>query len=157
MTKLIIKHEKWNRGQALIELTLLLPLLVLILLGTIDFGRVFFQSMALAQAARAGAQYGAQSVDKSSDTAGMQGAAVDAGQDIGLALTDVTSARRYFLCGGGDTNEYTVEPVSPPCGDGKPAMIYVEVTVQKTFTTMFNYPGFPHSINLNRTARIRAR
>jgi Flp pilus assembly protein TadG len=149
----MMKDGKSSAGQALIELTLLLPLLVLILLGTIDFGRVFFQSMALAHAARAGAQFGAQSDTTAADTPGMKAAAVDAGQDIGIALTDVTSARRYFQCGV----EAPSDTDPSPCSDGKPPKIYVEVTVQKTFTTLFNYPGFPHSIALSRTATIRAR
>jgi Flp pilus assembly protein TadG len=153
MNSLIMKDAKSYSGQALIELTLLLPLLVLILLGTIDFGRVFFQSMALAQAARAGAQFGAQNDTTAADGPGMQAAAVNAGQDIGIALADVTAANRYYQCGTDPLT--TIDP--SPCADGKPPKIYVQVTVQKTFTTMFNYPGFPHSIALSRTATIRAR
>ncbi|HEU4342498.1 MAG TPA: TadE/TadG family type IV pilus assembly protein [Candidatus Binatia bacterium] len=153
MANLLTNIGKSSTGQALIELTLLLPLLVLILLGTVDFGRVFFQSMALAQAARAGAQFGAQNDTTAADAPGMKAAAVNAGQDIGLALADVTAANRHFQCGADPWT--TTDP--SPCADGKPPKIYVEVTVQKTFTTLFNYPGFPHSINLSRTATIRAR
>jgi Flp pilus assembly protein TadG len=44
-----------ERGQALVELTLLLPLLVLLVFGALDFGRLFFAYGAVANAAREGA------------------------------------------------------------------------------------------------------
>lgn len=45
------------RGQALIETALILPILLILLLGAIDFGRLFFGWVALHQAARIGASY----------------------------------------------------------------------------------------------------
>jgi len=47
------------RGQALIETALILPILLILLLGAIDFGRLFFGWVALHQAARIGANYAA--------------------------------------------------------------------------------------------------
>ncbi len=44
-----------TRGQAMVEFALILPLLVLLLVLAIDFGRVFFGSVALNNAARIGA------------------------------------------------------------------------------------------------------
>src|SRR5436309_15952090 len=69
-----------ERGNALVELAMCLSLLLMILLGIMDFGRVFYAAMALTQAARPGAQYGAQSVGKSSDFSGMAAAATSAAQ-----------------------------------------------------------------------------
>lgn len=48
-----------ERGQSLIELVLLLPVLVLVLVGTIDFGRAFTAYITVTNAAREGARYGA--------------------------------------------------------------------------------------------------
>jgi Flp pilus assembly protein TadG len=48
-----------SRGQSLTELALLLPLLVLILLGTVDLARVYNSYVTLTNAAREGARYGA--------------------------------------------------------------------------------------------------
>jgi Flp pilus assembly protein TadG len=148
-----LKNGQSSAGQALVELTLLAPLLLLILLGTIGFGRVFFHTMGLAHAARAGAAYGAQSVAKSTDIAGMQKAAEDAAaRDLGTI--NVTPApTRYFQCGTDPAT--STEPAS--CADGKPAKIYVEVTVQKTFDTYFNFPGIPSSVNISRKAIMRVR
>lgn len=50
----------WRRysGQSLVELALMLPLLTLILVGTVDLGRVFFYYARLTNAVKEGALYG---------------------------------------------------------------------------------------------------
>jgi Flp pilus assembly protein TadG len=57
-----------KRGQSLVELCLAMPLLLLLLLGTIDIGRVFYYTIQMHNAVREGAGYGAHNP---SDTAGM--------------------------------------------------------------------------------------
>lgn len=52
-----------SRGQGLVEFALVLPLLSLLLIMAIDFGRVFFGWVALQNAARIGADMAAQSWD----------------------------------------------------------------------------------------------
>jgi Flp pilus assembly protein TadG len=47
-----------RRGQSLVELALLLPLLALIMLGTIDLGRAFFAHQRLTNAVKEGALFG---------------------------------------------------------------------------------------------------
>jgi Flp pilus assembly protein TadG len=46
-----------DEGQSLVELALLLPLLLLILLGLADFGRAFYYTTIISNAAREGAAY----------------------------------------------------------------------------------------------------
>ena len=51
--------RKWSRstrGQALVEFALILPLLVLILMGIIEFGRLWMTMITLSGAAREGAR-----------------------------------------------------------------------------------------------------
>lgn len=52
----VIQNE---RGAALVELALLLPLVMAILLGTVTGGFAYFQKISLVDAAREGARYGA--------------------------------------------------------------------------------------------------
>src|SRR4026209_2451830 len=52
-----------SRGQALVETALLLPILLILLLGAIDFGRLFFGFTNLHQAVRIGANYAASHAD----------------------------------------------------------------------------------------------
>jgi len=46
-------------GQALVEFALVLPILVLILMGIIEFGRIFFAYLVITEMAREGARYAA--------------------------------------------------------------------------------------------------
>jgi hypothetical protein len=52
-----------SRGQALVEFALVLPLLALLLVVAIDFGRVFFGWISLTNAARVGANYAGYTPD----------------------------------------------------------------------------------------------
>jgi hypothetical protein len=56
-----------SRGQALVETALLLPILLILLLGAIDFGRLFFGWTNLHQAVRIGANYAASHADMTAD------------------------------------------------------------------------------------------
>jgi Flp pilus assembly protein TadG len=47
-----------ERGQSTVELALAFPVLLLILMGVLDFGRAFFSYVSITNAAREGAQYG---------------------------------------------------------------------------------------------------
>ncbi|HAA89854.1 MAG TPA: pilus assembly protein TadE [Peptococcaceae bacterium] len=48
-----------QRGQALAEFALILPLLLLLVFGIIEFGRIFYSYLMVTQAAREGARLGA--------------------------------------------------------------------------------------------------
>lgn len=52
------KPNKRERGQALTEMALTLPILLLVILGIMDFGRMVFLYSQIANAAREGARYG---------------------------------------------------------------------------------------------------
>ena len=47
-----------ERGQALVEFAVILPVIILILMGIVDLGRVFNAYVTIANAAREGARYG---------------------------------------------------------------------------------------------------
>ena len=46
-----------NKGQSLVELALVLPILLLIVFGVLDLGRIFFATIGLTNAAREGVRY----------------------------------------------------------------------------------------------------
>ncbi len=69
-----------EHGQSLVELAFVVPLLLLLLVGIIEIGRFAFYSILVSNAARAGAQYGAQSLASASDTVGIAAAANRDGQ-----------------------------------------------------------------------------
>ncbi len=138
-------------GTATVELAVLLPLLLLIALGTVDFGRVFYMSVEVANAARAGVQYGAQGVTYSTDYTGMVNAAKNDAADI-PSMT--ATAERFCTCTGSNSR---VSCSSPPCTAPLPTApeIYVQVDTQATFKTLMNYPGIPSTITLSKEAIMR--
>ena len=58
------KSVRTDEGQSFVELALALPILLLILLGLADFGRAFYYTTIIANAARAGAAYLSLNPDK---------------------------------------------------------------------------------------------
>ena len=54
------RHSPVSRGQSLVEFALLLPLLALLLVMALDFGRVFFGWVALTNMTRVGANFAGQ-------------------------------------------------------------------------------------------------
>ena len=133
-------------GSAFIELGLMFPVLLLILVGAIDFARVFFAGIALTNAAEVGAMYGARSVTGSSDLTGMQDASIADAAD----LSGVTAAAtQYCNCGNGTAHS------CPVTCTGSTAHTYVSVSTSYTFTPLFPIPGIPSSIPMTRTAVMR--
>lgn len=151
-------ERRGERGAALIELAIALPMLVLILMGTVDFARVFRTAIELTNAARAGVQYGSLGAAQSADTAGMQAAATNAAPDVpGITVT----ASRLCQCA---SNQGNFSPTSPAnncadtCPGGNPSnhlVVTVSVTATSTFTTLTAFPGIPSSITVSRTAASR--
>lgn len=58
----LVRNDR-PRGQALVETALLLPLLLILLLGAVDFGRIFFGWVAVTNATRVAANYAATHPD----------------------------------------------------------------------------------------------
>jgi len=152
----------WNSrsGQSLIEVSLLMPILLALVMGTVDLGRYAYQGIIIGNAAEAGAVYGAQGLVFSANTAGIQ-AAVDNdyqnnGQNIGnLSVSSATSCG----CDSGGTVTgagcgTVANPSAGTCGVGH-WVVMVSVTASGTYSTLFPYPGIPSSGTITRTSTMR--
>ncbi len=151
MSETTERHGGRRAGTTTVELAMLLPLLLLIALGAVDFGRVFYMSVEVANAARAGVQYGAQSTVTSTDYTGMVNAAKNDAPDI-PALT--ASASRWCKCAGSST---AFDCSQNNCLNSNPQVpeVYVQVDTQATFNTLVNYPGLPSPVTLSKQAIMR--
>ena len=138
----------WNdrSGTSFIETAILLPALLLLCAGTMDFARVVYAGIEIASAARAGVQYGALTPGNAGDTSGMQQAALTDASDLGSSVT--ATATSYCTCSGA-----TVDCTSTCSGDVPDG--YVSVTANYTFNSIFPYPGMPQTVALSRTAKMR--
>ncbi len=143
-----------DRGSALVELAVTLPLLVLLVVGVADFARVFHVSMALTNAARAGAQYGSQN-NKHTDTANMVTTATAAAGTV-----PITAVASYLCECATDAGTFTATSpannCSATCAGGHLA-IQVTVTTTSTFNTISQFPGIPHTLTMTRSASLRSR
>src|SRR5690349_7378698 len=98
-----------RRGSVLVEFALLSPFLLLLLAGCLDIGFLLRTALCVAEAARAGAQYGSTSPAKAYDTAGIQAAALDAAPNTpGLSAT----SERVCYCSDGTSVACTGSCVS---------------------------------------------
>jgi len=149
-----------DAGNAVVEMAVALPLLVLVLAATIDFSRVFHVAMALTDAARAGAQYGAASPSNSANTAVMKSTAEAATNVPGIVATPSRICRCATDTGSFSDTTPTVNDCSTAEATACPSghrVSMVTVTTTKTFTTIFTsiLPGSVNSITLTRTATLR--
>jgi Flp pilus assembly protein TadG len=135
-------------GQSLVELALILPLLLLLLVGIIEIGRFSYYSILVANAARAGAQYGAQSLITAADVAGIRAAA----HNDGLPSLAVTPRQ---LCGCTGATLGACSTIAPTCVLPDHPLVYVQVTATHRFPSLFNYPGLPASLRLTSTEKMR--
>ena len=154
--RLSLRANLLSRGQSMVELALMVPALALVLVATADFGRVYFTSVAVENAARAGVQYGAQSLTTSVDITGMEQAACN---DFGISdlttcqATMTTTATSFCECVGSTA----VVSCSSTCDDGGVQEKWVQVNTSTTFNTLLTYPGIPSSYPISQVAMMRAK
>jgi Flp pilus assembly protein TadG len=143
-------------GAALVELALALPVVVVVFVATIDFARVFYTSMALTDAARAGAQYGSLNAANSGDIPGMKAAAESATNTTGILATPTRLCQCATDIGTfGDTSPFNTCGATS-CSGGQHLVVTVTVTTTKDFTTVITgFPSIPSLVHLSRTATMR--
>jgi len=115
-------NKKQGRGQSLVELAISLMVILLLLLGTIDFGVALFAWTSMRDAAQEGAVYGSI---KPTDTTGIKNRVISAANDlITIAPADITIVFNGNACegsGGSPATPNTIQvkvehlhPVSTP-------------------------------------------
>jgi Flp pilus assembly protein TadG len=130
-----------ERGDALVEMAILLPLLTLLLLGAFEVALAVYTSIEVSSAALAGAQYGAQNSTNAGDTTGIQNAATADAANITLGAT---TASESCICANG--NSSTCKPTD--CS-GSYIETILTVQTQATFTPVVHFPGIPASFTFN--------
>jgi Flp pilus assembly protein TadG len=123
--------QQSRRGIATVELAILLPLLALLVVIAVDWGRAFYYAIVVSNCARNGAMYASDpySSIQSPYTSLSQAALADAPNLS--PQPSVTSAS------GSDTNG-----------------TYVDCTVTCDFQTITNFPGVWKTTTISRTVRV---
>ncbi len=137
------------RGQSVAEIALVTPLLLLLLIGTIEIGRFAYYAIEAANAARAGVQYGAQSLADSKDLAGITLAARNDAPEI--SSLSVASQDR---CACSNSPADYVGCPARACAPGH-AIVFLEVDTTAQIQPLFHYPGLPSTFNTSGQAIMR--
>ena len=128
------------------ELVVVFPVVLLLLVGVIDYGRLFYTSVTVSNAARAGAEYGQFDLGHQVDTTGMRTTGQADGSDAGNVTV---TARKYCECGGASNPSCTL------CSGVAPE-VYIEVTATKSVSMYLPYPGLQNPVTVTRTATFRS-
>jgi Flp pilus assembly protein TadG len=157
MISMVARNDKSRpyaaeRGVALLEFAIVLPFVLLLLLGAIEVGRFAYFGIITANAARAGAQYGAQNLQTALDSTGIASAAHSDAVNAFSALT-VTSATSCACWNG---TSYTALTSATPltCASGN-AVEFVTVTASGTANALLNYRFLPSVLSTSATAKLR--
>ena len=127
-----------RRGAAAVEFAFVLPLLVLIVLGCIDFGRFAYSYIAITNAARAGAGYGCTHTFTVATFPAWQAKTKQAAADE---------------MSGFDPSLFQIaDPLFIP---ESPTLWQVQVEVSYTFQTFIDWPGIPNQVPMYRKVIMR--
>jgi len=138
-------------GTAAIEFGLAIPLLLVMLMGTIELGFAIYEAMQVYDAAEAGALYAAQNGWSAS---GISTAVTSATSASGLTATPAPS--QFWGCPD-ETGITTVASSSVKCtGNTSPGQ-YIQVNATLNHSTILPYPGpsLPTSFTAKSVIRIQ--
>ena len=143
-------------GTALVETALSMSLFVLLMLGAVEFGGLAYAAIEVSNAAKAAAQYGAQSPATAADLAGMLTAAQNEYfTPAAMSLISPTAGAGY-ACNCADTGASASctnnSVTAPPC-PGSFLQVTITVHTQATYTPVIHIPGFSGGITINRTLK----
>jgi Flp pilus assembly protein TadG len=138
-------------GQAFVELALVLPIFILLLVGTAELGRLAYASIEVSNAARAGVAYGAQSHITASDITGIQLAATQDAPNI----TSMTPPVVTLSCSCSNGTAISCATAGTNCVSPARIIEYVQVSTAAPVNTVFHFPGIPDTVTLRGQAIMR--
>lgn len=133
-----------ERGQALVETAVTLSMLLIMLIGATEIGRIAWATIQVTAAARAAVQYGDMDRAAASDIGGIQ----NAGYAAAPSLTNLTILPTFScICGDGTA----LACGSTDCGSSF-AEVVLTVKSSATFDPLIHLPGLPTTYTLQAQA-----
>lgn len=140
-----------ERGGAIVEFALIASFLLLLLMVTFDYGRIFFTSIGVTSAANGLALYAYKNSTNGAIPAEL---ATALARTLSPDLPDLTAETVLRKCKCLPDEDYTpCQSALPNCN--KELRITIAVTVSADFKTVAKYPGIPNQTPIRRTATIR--
>jgi Flp pilus assembly protein TadG len=147
-----------DMGQAFVELALVLPILILLLVGGAEVGRLAYADIEVSNAARAGVAYGMQSSTFASDSPGIINAATQDAPNISNLAVDPPTLTCFCETTAGVTTASSCATINTNVGScPSPSVIveFVQVNTSAQINTAFHFPGIPNQVTLRGRAIMR--
>jgi len=154
-----------DKGQAFVELALVMPIFILLLIGVVEVGRLAYASIEVSNAARAGVAYAAQNHTTAADTLPTGGivnaAKLDAPDITSLTATTTQSCACESSTGtmgafSACTGTGAISTATGSCPSPSRIVLYVQVTTTAGVNTVFHFPGIPSTVTFRGFASMRA-
>ena len=136
------------RGTAAIEFAIVGPMLVVMMVCTVDLGAGMFRKMQVQNAAQAGAMYAALHGFTASS---ISNAVTSASGFSGVSASPAPSQ----FCGCASNSGVTSITCTSTCSGGSTPGTYVTVSAQGVYTTILPYPMVPESFTLTSQSTVR--
>lgn len=144
MIKFLKSYKTNNEATSAVEFALIAPVILILLIGTMEFGMYIHEKMLLQNTASTVANYIYEMQD---DENALEVAnETYTGRDASLTLTTEFSCQ----CSDGIAAECPID-----CGESDVERRFVSVSLSGAFTPIFPYPGLPENIAMNTNVRIR--
>ncbi|HEV2323899.1 MAG TPA: TadE/TadG family type IV pilus assembly protein [Terracidiphilus sp.] len=156
-----LKRGKWmgrsrrgETGQSLVEAALVAPIFFLLLMGAAELARVAYVAIEVSNAARSGAQFGAQSTKTYNDGTGIATAASDDASNVSATQTINTTFAIGYACSDGTTAipPSTSNNGKASCASGAQAIPTDIVTSSVNFDPLIHIPGLPSTFTISSSA-----
>ena len=132
-----------EKGAALIEAAVTLPILLLLLMGATEFAMAAYGAIEVSNAANAGADYGTATQITAADTAGIR---LAAGDDAGNIPLNPATVSRTYACSDGTGISGT--PPAVTCSSGAAVETILTVNTQAVYSPPIHWPGLPARFTL---------
>jgi Flp pilus assembly protein TadG len=140
ITRHLISSLKSESASSLVELALSVPLLSMMLLGAVEFGRVTYAGIEVTNAARAAVQYAATNGGASADPDGIQNAAQSDAYNLGTGVTTSVYSD-VCVCSGSESVQVSCTPTgsAPVCPTGQHVMETITIKATTSYNPLISF------------------
>ncbi len=137
------KERGWSRfwaardGIGAIEFALIAPLLLMMLLGILDFGMAFWQRMQIANATDAGVEWAMANPYNGTSITDV----VQAATNLSIPTGNISPSNPYGCATSSGVVTYSQ---STTCPDGSTSQLYTLVSAYICYSTLFTWPGLDY-------------
>lgn len=152
-----MKRRYWTRlfratdGISTIEFAFVAPIIALLIIGMLDFGRALWEQMEVGNAARAGAAF--VSINGWNATQTQIENAVTSATSLAVSASPVPSSPAWCGCPN-TTSGITSTTCGSTCVDGTLAGHYITVSAKVAYSPILSWSSAPTTLTASATARL---